>query len=101
MLDKVVDQDGKVCDSLAQRRQVDGYCVNAKEEVQAKGSVLDLIAKIAVRGRDQPGGDGPGLVTAHADEGAILQNLEQLGLNGKVQAADLVEKEGAVVGLLD
>src|ERR1700679_1942580 len=40
-------------------------------------------------------------MTAHANKGAVLQHLEELGLNGKVEAADLVEKERAVVGLLD
>src|ERR1700761_8485173 len=40
-------------------------------------------------------------MTAHSDEGAVLQHLQQLGLNGQIETADLVQKERAVVGLLD
>src|ERR1700733_4696197 len=101
VIDEVVDQNGKVCNSLAQRRQIDGHCVNAKEKVQAKCAVLDLITEIAVGGRDQPGGDGAGFMASHPDEGTVLQHLQQLRLNGEIQAADLIEEKGAVVRLLD
>ena len=101
VVDEVVDQDGQIGDSLTQGRKIDGHRIDAEEEVQAEGSVLDLVAEIAVGGRDEPGGDGAGFVAADADEGAVLQHLQELGLNGEIEAADLVEKEGAVVGLLD
>ena len=101
MVDEVVDQDGQIGDSLAQGWQIDGHCVDAEEEIQAEGAVFDLVAEIAVGGRDEAGGDGAGLVAADPDEGAILQDLEELGLNCKIEAADLIEEERAVVGLLD
>jgi hypothetical protein len=39
-------------------------------------------------------------VAADSHEGTVLQHLQQLGLNGQIEAADLVQKERTVVGLL-
>src|SRR5579871_2228531 len=101
VLDEIVDEDGQVCDALAQRGEVDGHCVDAEEEVKAKSAVFDLAAEVGVGGRDEASGDGTGLVATDADEGAILQNLEELGLDAEIEAAYLVEEEGAHVRLLD
>jgi hypothetical protein len=40
-------------------------------------------------------------VSADTDEGAVLEDLEELGLDAEIEAADLVEKESAHVRLLD
>ena len=40
-------------------------------------------------------------MTPDPDEGAVLQDLKELGLDGEIEAADLIEEEGPVVRLLD
>ena len=101
VVDEVVDEDGKIGESLAQRWEVDGDGVDAKEEVEAKCAGFDLLAEVSVGYRDEPGGDGAGLVAAHAGEGAVLEYLEELGLDREIEAADLIEEEGSEVGLFD
>ena len=101
VIDEVVDQNRQIGDPLAQGREVDGHRIDTEEEVEPEGSVFDLVAKIAVGGRDQPGGDGAGFMAAYADESAVLQHLQQFGLNRQIKAADLVQKQRAVVRLFD
>ncbi len=95
VVDEVVNQNRQIGDSLAQGRKIDRHGVDAEEEVQAEGAVLDLVAKIAVRGRDEAGGNGAGFVTTHADEGAVLQDLKELGLNREIETANLIQEESA------
>ena len=101
VLDEVVDEDRQVCDALAQGREVDGHCVDAEEEVQPEGSVFNLITEVGIGGRDQPRGDGAWFMAAHTDEGSVLQDLKQFGLNSQIEAADLVQKQGPHVRLLN
>ena len=75
--------------------------VDTEEEVESEGAFLDLGTEVSIRDRDEAGVDGAGFVTADAGEGAILKNLQELRLDAHVETADLVEEEGALVGLLD
>src|ERR1700727_1862959 len=40
-------------------------------------------------------------MAANPDEGTVLQHLEQFGLDRQIQTANLVQKEGTVMRLLD
>ena len=100
VLDEIVDEDRQIGDALPQRRKINGHRVDAEEEVQTEGSVLDLGAQIGIGGGDEAGGDAAGLMAADADEGAVLEDLKQFGLNAQIEAADLVEEERSHVGLL-
>ena len=51
--------------------------------------------------RDEPDVDGAGPVLADPADLLLLEQAEQLGLEGKGQIADLVEKERPLVGVLD
>ena len=42
-----------------------------------------------------------GLMAADADECAVLKDLEELGLNCKVEASNFIEEESSIMGLLD
>lgn len=101
VLDEVVDEDWQVGDALPQGWEIDGHGIDAEEEVETESAVFDLAAEVSVGGRDQAGVDAAGFVAADADEGAVLQDLEELGLNAEVEAAHLVEEKGAHMGLLD
>src|SRR6516165_5497173 len=99
MIDEVIDQQRQVGDSLTQRREVDRHSVDAEEEVEPEGSGLHLRPQVAVGGGDEPGINGSGFVSTHADEGSVLQHLQQLRLNIQVEASDLVEEERSLVSL--
>ena len=86
---------------MAERRQINGYRIDAIEEVEAEAAFLDLDAKIAVGAGDEAGLDGARGVAADPDEAAVLEHLQKLGLGREVEAADLVEEQGALVRLLN
>ena len=73
--------------------------VTAVKKVQPKRSVCHLIAKVAVGHRNHPRLDGPGFVSAHPHERAVLQDLQQLGLDANIQAAYLIQEQGPAVSL--
>src|SRR5207244_2765942 len=64
VIDEIVDENRQVCDPLTKGRKVDGHRIDTEKEVQPEGSILNLVAKIAVGGRDQPCCDGAGFMTA-------------------------------------
>jgi hypothetical protein len=51
-------------------------------EVEAEGALPDLLEEVAVRGGDDAGAEGAGPVRAEALEGAVLEDAEQLALQG-------------------
>jgi len=59
------------------------------------------LLEIAVGRCNDPHVDGDGLVSAHALELALLQEAQQLDLDGGRDLADFVEKERALVRLLE
>ena len=54
-----------------------------------------------MRGRDQPHVGADGLIAADALERLLLEQPEDLGLEGQRHVADLVEKKGSPVALLE
>src|SRR5580658_3997531 len=86
---------------MAERRQTNSDRIDAVEEVEPEGALFDLNAKVAVSAGDEPGLDGACCVAADADEAAVLEHLQKLGLGREVEAAHLVEEEGSLVRLFD
>src|SRR6185437_8359598 len=65
------------------------------------GAAVDLGPEIAVRRGEDADVDVDALVAADALDAALLERAEQLGLHLERQLADLVDEDGALVGLLE
>ena len=94
-------QHGDVFEALAQRRQTQANHVEAVKQVLAEGPVLDALLQVLMRGRNHAHIRFHGRVTAHAVKMAVAQDPQQAGLQVKRHVADLVQKQGATVGLLE
>src|SRR5690606_27158759 len=64
-------------------------------------AALHLGGEVAVGGRDDADVDGEGALRAEPAHLAALEDAEQLGLEVLRQLAELVEEDGAAVGLLE
>ena len=95
--EEVLDQEGDVLRSLAQRRHVDLDHSDAVVEVLAKPGSLDLLSEILIGGGDDPdvGLDVP--VGADPTELPGLERAQDLDLGGRAHLADLVQEQGALV----
>ena len=98
---KLVGQGEHILPPLAQGRDVDADDVEPVEEVGAEKAPLDRLFQIAVGGHQKAEIQLDPLVAGEAFDGLLLNELEQLGLDVGGQLANLVQKEGAVVGQLD
>ena len=86
---------------LAEGRQVDGDDLQPVVEVLAEAAPLDLVVEVLVRGADEADVDGARARLADPADLLLLEDAEELGLEGERQVADLVEEERAARGLLD
>ena len=75
--------------------------VQAEEQVLAELAVGDRLLEVAVGGGDDADVDADVLLAAEARELAVLQHLQELGLQREAHVADLVEEHRAVVGELE
>ncbi len=101
LVNEMAGQEGNVLLARAQGRDVDGHDVEAVVEVFAEGALLEGGAQVLVGGGDDADVDVAGDVAAEAFEFALLQDAQQLDLDGGGDVADLVEEDGAGVGLLE
>ena len=85
--------------ALAQRRQLDGDHVETPVQVRAKFSGGDLALQVAVGGGQDANVDSRGRLFADRVELAVLDEAQELGLDAQLHLADLVEEDGAAVGL--
>ena len=81
--------------------QVHGQDVDAVEQILPELVEVDLPGEILVGGGNDPDIDVNGLVAADPFKGFLFQDAEQFGLNFHADFADLIEKDGAAVGLLE
>src|SRR5216110_2346047 len=95
LLREVADQEQEVVAPLAQRGQVHGHHVEAVVEVGAERALLQAERQVAVGGRDDAHVDVDRLGAAHAQELAVLEDAQQLGLRPWTHLADLVQEERA------
>ncbi len=99
--EEVGHQDGYVLAALPQRRQVDTDDVEAVEQVLAEAPLADQFLQVLVGGGDDAHIDLGGGDPADPVEGPVGQDPQQPGLKLGGHVADLVEEQGAAVGLLE
>ena len=86
---------------LAQRRHGDLDDLEPVVEILAELAPQHHLLEIAVGRRDHPDVDVDVLVAAELGELRVLEDVEQLGLQRRFHLADLVEEDGAGVGLFE
>ena len=97
----MLGQQEDILASFPERRRAELDDVQAVEEVLAEAVLADGLDDVAVGGGDQADLDAQLLVAAHAGEAAVLEEAEQLGLEGTAHVANFIQEDGAAVGLLD
>src|SRR5690606_19876874 len=73
-----VDQQDQVVATVAQRRQVERYYVEAVEQVGAEVAATDLLLEVAVGRSDDPHVDRDRIGGTDRDHLALLQHAQQL-----------------------
>ena len=94
-------QQHRIALAFAQRRDVDHDLGQAVIQVFTKPAFADLGFQVLVGGADHPHIDRNLLAPTDALDLALLQEAQQLGLQGMRQIADFIEHQGAAVGGLD
>src|SRR5581483_10041355 len=85
--------DEHVLATLAQGRRLEADDVEAEPEVLAELAGADGRLEVPVRRRDDARVDSPRLAAAHGADGLLLEEAEELRLDGPRELADLVEEE--------
>src|SRR6266702_717252 len=94
-------QRWQVLAARSQWRQRDGEDVQPVVQIRAEETPPHHLAEIAVGCCDHAHVDGDGALAADAVDLALLQDAEELRLQGKWQLGDLVEEDRAVLRLLE
>ena len=97
----MLDEHLEILHAIAQRRHVHLRCGDPKVEIFAEVLALDLDREVPVRGRDETHVDRNGALRAEPANLAFLEDAQELRLEVARQLAELVEEDGAAVGLLE
>src|ERR1700730_11209091 len=97
---KVVSQDRNIVSSLSERWDVNRQDANPVEEILTKITRLHLSFQKPIRSANKSNIYSPVASSANPIELAILKQVKQFYLNGRVQVTDLVQKECAAVSKL-
>ncbi len=100
-LQEGLGQQQDVARPLPQGRQVDHDHPEAVVEVLPEAPRLNRLLQVAVGGGHDPGVDRDLLPAADALDGLLLEEAQELHLQGGRQFADLVQEERAALGQLD
>ena len=98
-VEEVAREQRNVVAPLAQRRHAQPHDVQAVEEIFAEAPGSHVVFEIAVRRRDDSHVDRLHGRAADHRHRAFLHEAQQLRLHFERQLADLVEEDGAAVGL--
>ncbi len=98
---KGVDEKRNVLAPLAQGRQVDRHDVEPVEEIVAEFALAHHRLEVLVRRGDHAHIDLDVLVAADPLDGLLAQRAQKFHLRRRVDLADLIEENRAVVGLLE
>ena len=98
MREEMRRQPGNVGAPLAQRRKLDRDEVQAIEQILAELAAGDELVKRPIRCRDHAHVDGARSARSEDLVGAVLEHAQQFHLRGRIDLADLVEKDRAAVG---
>src|SRR5215475_15049419 len=80
---------------------MDADDVQAEEQILAKLTAGDGLLEVAICRRDDPNVDAHVVLAAEPRELAVLEHLQQLGLQRDAHIADLVEEDRALAGELE
>ena len=97
-LEKMIGEEFDIPRALAERGDLDGKHIEAVVEILAKVAFLNCLEKVAVRSGDDAHIDFDGFISSDAFEFPLLENAEELGLEGEGDLTDLVEENGAAIG---
>ena len=98
--DRPCDHDG-IAAAIPQRRDPHGDLADPVIQVLAELAGLDHRGGVLVGGADDAHVDRDAVASADALDDAVLQEAQQLRLQGQRHVADLVEEDRAAVGLLE
>src|SRR5690349_6215336 len=90
-----------VGNSIAQRRNVDGYDRKPKEQVFAKFLSRDLFLQVSIGGSHKTGIDTDRFDSADSFEGLLFDYAQDFRLDGNVKLTDFVEENRALVRKLE
>ena len=92
---------GDVILTFAQGRNGQRYGTDSEVEIAAKGLRLDQMPQVLMGGGNQANVNETIADVPHASKLFLFQNLEQFGLNVRINVANFVEKHGAPMGDLE
>ncbi len=98
---EMIQQEPHVVSPFPQRRDVDPHHVQAEEKVFPEAAFPDHGVQIPVGGGDHAHIHPDPLGAPQGVDDAIVQEGEELHLQGQGQIADFREKQGAVVGQIE
>ena len=101
LLAEVLGEDGDLLGAVAERGDEDVDDVEAVVQVLAEAPLGDGPLEVLVGGGDDADVDLDVAAGAEAGELAVLQDVQELGLQRQGHLADLVEEDGAAVGELE
>ncbi len=99
--EETLGEDRDIHQAFVQRRQSNRERVDPIVEILAKPALPNELLEWPVGGRDQAEVDFDRPVAPQPLEPPVLEDAEQLGLGDDREIADLIEKQGAVVGQLE
>ena len=100
-VEELADEHGNLVGAIPQGGHADVHHAEAIVEILAEFAPLDEGPQLPVGRRHDPDVDSDFLVAAQPREGPVLEHVEQLGLERQRHLADLVQEDGAAVGLLE
>src|SRR5262249_34868595 len=99
--EKEIGQLRDVGPPLAERGDAHVDATQAIEQIRTKGAALDEVGEAAVSRRDDSNVDAVRASPADPLDGEILNGPKQLRLRGKGEIGDLVQEQGAAVGMFE
>ena len=100
-LEKMIGEDFDIPRALAERGDLDGENIEAVVEILAKFAFLNRFEQVAVRGGKDADIDFDGFISPDAFEFPLLEDAEELGLEGEGDLTDLVEQNRAAIRQLE
>src|SRR6185312_10771659 len=98
--EEVSDEVGDILRAFSQRRQTQRHDVEAEEQILAKQTLLDQKPQVFIRCRDDPHVTLDGSAASYRRVLALLQHAKQACLCLHRHVADLIQEQGASLGLL-
>src|SRR5678815_1042333 len=100
-LEEILRQLDHVFTPVTQRRHLDVHTVQPVVQVQAESPLIDERRQRSVGRHDDSRIDTPGANAPDTLDREILNGTQQLGLRGRREVGDFIEKERALVRVLE